>query len=216
MPTPPKTTDALPFAARPLHNGDQPITTYEVDSQPDTQFILDRLMHDAIIFCIEPSRDLWIAYESDREVQKVTGELRGWFRLELTSDKDSLGALSAWAGAHFPVARLVTDAVTREVPVLVAGYRTTNYCRQALRKRKGYAMQASREEFVALCARLARSRIPDLPANLEAVAMNRFKLADMLHEEVAEQSRDIEGQDDPVTIASAPSLEGPNREGDAQ
>lgn len=108
--------EALPFTARPVHNGELPITLYEVDSQQGTPFTLDRLLHDAIMFCIDPSRDLWIAYESDREVQKVTGELRGWFRLELTSDKDRLGALSAWAGAHFPVARLVVDAVTGRCP----------------------------------------------------------------------------------------------------
>lgn len=71
-------------------------------------------------------------------------------------------------------------------------------------------MQASREEFVGLCGRLARARSPELPGNWEAMAMNRFKLADMFYEETAEQRRDIEGEDDPATIASAPSLEGPS------
>jgi hypothetical protein len=204
-----------PFAATPIHNGDMPITLYEVDTQPGSRFALDRLMHDAIAFCIDPTRDLWIAYESDCELQRQTGEMRGWFRLELTSDDAKLGQLGAWAGAHFPVARLVTDAGSGEAPVPAVGYRTTNYRRDALRKRGGYAMQSSRADFVALCALLARARSPDLPANWEALAMNRFKMADMLYEEVTAQRQEIEAEDDPATIAAAPSLEGPGNKGAA-
>jgi len=210
MPLLNKTADTLPFTAHPVHNGGLPTTVYEVDSQQGTPFTLDRLLHEAILFCIDPSRDLWMAYESDREVQKVTGEPRGWFRYRLTLDAEKLGPLAAYAGTHFPLARLVTNALPGEVPVPVVGYRTTNYCREALRKRNGYSIQSSREDFVALCGRLARARNPSLPANWEAVAMNRFRLADMLYEETVAQRREIAGEDDPVTIAAAPSLEGPN------
>lgn len=204
-----------PLTTKDLHTGETPVTLYEVATQEGTAFAIDKLLHQAIAFCINPTADLWIAYESDRELQPQTGEWRGWLRLELTTDLAKLAPLTGWAGAHFPFARLVTNAKSGQVPFPTVGYRTTNYQAEALRNRGGYAKQDTRDRFIQLCATLARHRNSDLAADWEAQAMVRFTAADAFHEELAALEKEIEGEDNPTTIATAPQLEGPATEADA-
>lgn len=150
----------------------------------DAAFLLDWMDAEAIAFCIAPSADLWIAYDSDREKQDGSGAKRGWFRLKLTSDKALLDPLTGWAGKAFQVHRVVMNAGHGQIVRRRKGERTTDYRRAALEVVGGPAKAETRASFRHACAALARHLNPDLPANWENTAKGRWLAADGLPEAI--------------------------------
>lgn len=150
----------------------------------DTAFLLDWMDAEAIAFCIAPSADLWIAYDSDREKQDSSGAKRGWLRLKLTASARKLDSLTGWTGKPFQVNRLVMDAGHGQIVRRRKGGRTTDYRRAALEVVGGSASAETRASFRHACAALARHFNPDLPANWENTAKGRWLAADGLPEAI--------------------------------
>jgi len=174
-----------------------------IAAREGVDFKLGWLEAEAIAHSIAPTADLWTAKENDMELQPETGEMRGWLRLDLTSDPSKLGNLTGWADKHFFVSRLVTGAGHGQVVRPVLNYRTTDYNRAAFRVVGGPARQDSRREFIEVAGVFARSRNPDLPSNWEASMLARFEAADAAHEEIAAQRRRIDSEDEPGTLGDA-------------
>lgn len=156
----------------------------ELTSRKGTVYGLDWFMGEAIAFCIGPVADLWNASESDREEQPGSGDFRGWLRLNLTQARAKLapfqGVLPPTTRRRiFPVARLVTNAMAGERPISTSGERSADYRAEALTKEPSPGLkQNTREALIDLCARLARHRHQDLPANWAEQARSHFAAAD--------------------------------------
>lgn len=153
-----------------------------VETESDA-FPLQWMDAEAIAFCIYPTADLWLAYESDREVQPHSGEFRGWLRLKLTSDAGRLGAVPGWTGKQFPVARLILDCTTGQIAKR-KGERTTDYRRNAFLKQGGPATDPTRTTFIHASTALAQHLNPRLPAGWGNEAKARWWAADQAYQAV--------------------------------
>lgn len=156
----------------------------------DDLFQIGWMDAEAMAFCIWPTADLWLASESDREVQPISGERRGWLRLTLTNDESKLGDLTGWKGREFQVGRLVMDAGERQVLSLTGKERTTDYRRTAFQVRGGAAKATTRTSFLQASAVLARSGWPDLGEDWAKEARNRWWAADETHAEASRQQKE--------------------------
>jgi len=141
---------------------------------------------EAIAFCIMPTEELWGAYESDKEQQKLSGEERGWLRLELTSEEERLAGATSWAGEAFQINRLVMNAEEGEIIRRRAAGRTTDYRRSAFVRQAGYAKEATRASFIRASVSLARRHVPTLPDGWEQEAIARWQAADDVDKHVRE------------------------------
>lgn len=172
--------DGLPHTIGPLtlrfHHDGEGQATAELKIRSETAvFQLDWLDAEAIAFCIAPSADLWTARDSDKELQKETGETRGWLRLEVTSDRRKLGALTGWSDKPFQMARIITDASAGQAPIRwPKGPRTTDYRREAFRLVSRRQGKDTRISFVQCCHMLARASCPNLPENWPEEAAARL------------------------------------------
>ncbi len=184
-----------------------PSGTATIAAREGVVFKLGWLEAEAIGHAIAPTAELWTAKENDMELQPETGEMRGWLRLDLTSDPSKLGNLTGWADKHFFVSRLVTGAGQGQVVRPVLNYRTTDYHRAAFRVVGGPARQDTRREFIEVAEVFARSRNPALPTSWGASMLARFDAADAAYQVIAAQRAEIEDGDRPATIATTRHIE---------
>lgn len=181
-----------------------PVGIATIAAREGVDYGLDWLIAENVAHIIALSKHLWTAKENSMAIQRATGVKRGNLRIDLTNGSTKLGDFSMYADKHFFLARLVTGA--RPGERAVRPHRTTDYRREAFRVEKGRSQQDSRREFIELAGLLARSHHPNLPADWEAEAMNRFWLADAAYQEIATQRRESEAEDNPSTIV--PPAEG--------